>query len=245
MDLISSSTGGVGDRMKNGLKEAWRYLTDWEAVPNSTDPIRFMGGDRINFGQAPVGIEDNSSLSSKLVWPEAFIQRFQSTILCSYRTAIPSDDAQELSSDVGWGCMLRTCQSLLANTLIRLGMEPLDVLDSFLDSSSCPFSIQAIQKAGYDLHHKEMGSWFGPSTAGAALQRLVNEREGPPKLKVLLDQDQVIYQDQVMQLAKSGDNWTPILILVATRLGINQVNPLYFERLKVGRAVTNSKGTRS
>ena len=109
------------------------------------------------------------------------------------------------SCDSGWGCMLRTGQSLLANALIHLhlgrGMYsflpqflrlidfnadwrrppyPLPtsdyatyvkILTWFFDSPDphCPFSVHRMALAGKDLG-KEVGSWFGPSTAAGAIK---------------------------------------------------------------------------
>lgn len=77
------------------------------------------------------------------VWPEAFLKDFESRIWMTYRsnfTPIPRNntpeatssmtlgvrlrsqlmDSQGFTSDTGWGCMIRSGQSLLANTLCIL-----------------------------------------------------------------------------------------------------------------------------
>ena len=88
--------------------------------------------------------EDTVGSSSS--WPEAFLDDFESRIWMTYRsnfTPIPRNntpeatssmtlgvrlrsqlmDSQGFTSDTGWGCMIRSGQSLLANTLsmIQLG----------------------------------------------------------------------------------------------------------------------------
>lgn len=88
--------------------------------------------------------EDTVASSSS--WPEAFLDDFESRIWMTYRsnfTPIPRNntpeatssmtlgvrlrsqlmDSQGFTSDTGWGCMIRSGQSLLANTLsmIQLG----------------------------------------------------------------------------------------------------------------------------
>jgi cysteine protease ATG4 len=77
-------------------------------------------------------------------WPPAFLDDFESRIWCTYRSQFPPiprtpgatgsltlavrirsqfDDPQGFTSDTGWGCMIRSGQSLLANAYLleRLG----------------------------------------------------------------------------------------------------------------------------
>ncbi|KAH9810143.1 hypothetical protein DFH28DRAFT_500928 [Melampsora americana] len=98
-----------------------------------------------------------------------------------------------LTSDAGWGCMLRTGQSLLANAILvaHLGREwrrPISSLTDpsssvvpdpvyarlmswFVDCSSplAPFSVHRFASKGKELG-KEIGEWFGPSTAAGAIK---------------------------------------------------------------------------
>jgi hypothetical protein len=80
---------------------------------------------------------------ASFAWPEAFMKDFESRIWMTYRsnfTPIPRNntpeatssmslgvrlrsqlmDSQSFTSDTGWGCMIRSGQSLLANTLCIL-----------------------------------------------------------------------------------------------------------------------------
>lgn len=81
---------------------------------------------------------------------------------------------------------------------------------------------------------KEVGEWFGPSTAAGAIKSLVNNFE-PAGLKVVNVVDGAIYCSDVEAVAKAGtDQWqNPVLILVGLRLGIDGVNPIYHESIKV------------
>lgn len=180
------------------------------------------------------------------------------------------------TSDAGWGCMLRTGQSLLANALIHLHLsrswrrpthpsyspdyvQYVRILTWFLDNPSplAPFGIHRMALAGKELG-KEVGSWFGPSTAAGAIKRLVGEFEDAG-LEVALAVDSVVYQSDVYaasaasrnQNGVEGDSKTvgtsksrkkgqgppkwgnrPVLILVGIRLGIDGVNPIYYESVK-------------
>lgn len=97
------------------------------------------------------------------------------------------------NSDQGWGCMLRTSQSLLANTLqiLSLGrhwrrskclnlsdysqrkeyVRLVRLLILFMDSPSplSPFSVHRMAVVGKSLG-KEIGEWFGPSTAALTIR---------------------------------------------------------------------------
>lgn len=151
---------------------------------------------------------------------EDFISDFQSRIWCTYRsnfTQISLNDPmmddlgigriptltpksshwllreRTYNSDQGWGCMLRTSQSLLANTLqiLSLGRQwrrskcvdlcdysqrkeyvrLVRLLNLFMDSPSplSPFSVHRMAVVGKSLG-KEIGEWFGPSTAALAIK---------------------------------------------------------------------------
>ncbi|TFK26047.1 hypothetical protein FA15DRAFT_755366 [Coprinopsis marcescibilis] len=166
------------------------------------------------------------------------------------------------SSDSGWGCMLRTGQSLLANALIHvhLGREwrkpPYPVLTGdyatyvhiltwFLDTPApeAPFSVHRMALAGKDLG-TDVGQWFGPSVAAGAIKTLVNSYPDAG-LGVAVAIDGVLYQTDV-HAASHGDHlgrtprrhkrsWgdRPVLLLLGIRLGIEGVNPIYYDTIKM------------
>ncbi|KAJ9126012.1 hypothetical protein QFC24_002284 [Naganishia onofrii] len=199
-----------------------------------------------------------------------------------------------LTADSGWGCMLRTGQSLLANALLSHqtaanrvlpGVDwrlpdtlladgpPLDsqamkdkyatyiqILSWFLDDPSpvCPFSVHRMALVGKQLG-KEVGEWFGPSTAAGAIKTLAN---GFPLcgLSIVTAVDSTIYASDVIEAshqplgewqelvrtmpvrARGGASgahgavggWGDqgVLILAGVRLGMEGVNPLYHDSIK-------------
>jgi cysteine protease ATG4 len=89
------------------------------------------------------GQQQNTTNTSAPGWPEAFLLDFESKIWMTYRSnfpPIPKDagqegnssltlgvrlrsqliEAQGFTSDTGWGCMIRSGQSLLANSMAIL-----------------------------------------------------------------------------------------------------------------------------
>ncbi|KAL1321407.1 cysteine protease ATG4 isoform X2 [Arachis hypogaea] len=105
----------------------------------------------------------------------AFEQDFSSKILVTYRKGFDAIGDSKYTSDVNWGCMLRSSQMLVAQALLfhKLGRswrknidKPLDkeyieILQSFGDSEASAFSIHNLLQAGKD-YGLAVGSWVGP-----------------------------------------------------------------------------------
>ncbi|EPQ61373.1 hypothetical protein GLOTRDRAFT_69761 [Gloeophyllum trabeum ATCC 11539] len=194
-------------------------------------------------------------------WPPEFYADFTSRIWLTYRSQFaPIRGEKGWTSDAGWGCMLRTGQSLLANALLHqlLGRDwrrppaPVYTADYatyvrlitwFLDSPSplCPFSVHRMALAGKELG-KDVGQWFGPSTAAGAIKTLVHAFPDA-NLGVAVAVDSVVYQTDVYA-ASHGQlgsprrsprtSWghRPVLVLVGIRLGLEGVNPIYYDAIK-------------
>ncbi|KAK4686864.1 cysteine protease ATG4, partial [Tremellales sp. Uapishka_1] len=190
-----------------------------------------------------------------------------------------------LTSDAGWGCMLRTGQSMLANSLIHLhlgrgwrlpiakpedaeGLEAyatyVKILSWFMDDPSplCPFSVHRMALIGKELG-KEVGEWFGPSTASGALKTLANSFP-ICGLAVATAVDNTIYKSDVYSASNlPSDGWDElvppsqrrlsgvkygkwgdkaVLIMVGMRLGLDAVNPMYYDTIKALFTIPQSVG---
>jgi cysteine protease ATG4 len=135
-----------------------------------------------------------------LGWPSEYLE---SRIWLTYRSNFPpiaksSDPAAtsamsfstklrnlanpgSFTSDTGWGCMIRSGQSMLANTLAvlqlgrewRLGQQEQEhkaLLQLFADAPEAPFSIHKFVEHGAEACGKHPGEWFGPSATANCIQ---------------------------------------------------------------------------
>ncbi|XP_057956893.1 cysteine protease ATG4-like isoform X2 [Malania oleifera] len=106
---------------------------------------------------------------------DAFELDFSSRILITYRKGFDAIGDSRCTTDVHWGCMLRSSQMLVAQALLfhRLGrswrrslhkplnQEYVEILHLFGDSKASPFSIHNLLQAGM-AYGLAPGSWVGP-----------------------------------------------------------------------------------
>ncbi|KIJ63953.1 hypothetical protein HYDPIDRAFT_112441 [Hydnomerulius pinastri MD-312] len=202
---------------------------------------------------------------------DSALSTLDSDLACGIQAATPSSPRPKKwnwpgsgekgwTSDAGWGCMLRTGQSLLANALLHLHLgrdwrRPpytvrtndfatyVQIITWFLDSPlpQAPFSVHRMALAGKDLG-KDVGQWFGPSTAAGAIKTLVHSFP-EAGLGVSVAADGVVYQSDVYAAsnvhigsprrhARSSWGGRAVLVLIGIRLGIDGVNPIYYEPIK-------------
>lgn len=121
------------------------------------------------------------------------------------------------------------------------------LLSLFIDSPSplAPFSIHRFATLGHSLFDKQVGEWFGPSTAAGTIKHLVNEYEGAG-LGVVSGGDGVVYRSEVESIGRwtKGEEQRPVLVLLGVRLGIDGVNPVYWESVKVRSSSFRGLGTK-
>ncbi|KAJ3758700.1 cysteine protease [Lentinula raphanica] len=225
-------------------------------------------------------------------WPPDFYADFTSRIWLTYRSHFPpirdrpSSPTSTMTnrskwnwtvgglggekgwtSDSGWGCMLRTGQSLLANSLlfVHLGRDwrkppfpemtreyamYVQIVTWFLDTPSelAPFSVHRMALAGKDLG-KDVGMWFGPSTAAGAIKALVHAYpDAGLGVAVAIDDLQMVTQMDVYAASHGASgsyprrgksavhtSWggRPVLVLYGIRLGLDGVNPKYYDTIKM------------
>ncbi|KAJ5162459.1 hypothetical protein N7492_007851 [Penicillium capsulatum] len=162
-------------------------------------------------------------------------------------------DPQGFTSDTGWGCMIRSGQSLLANTLYILTLgrewrrgdraqEESRLLAMFADHPNAPLSIHRFVQHGADSCGKYPGEWFGPSATARCIQLLLAESQ--PQLRVYLTKDTPdVYEDQFERQARDDTGHIrPTLILLGLRLGIEQITSVYWDGLQAALQYPQSMG---
>ncbi|KAI1262032.1 cysteine protease atg4 [Xylariaceae sp. FL1019] len=209
-------------------------------------------------------------------WPPAFLDDFESRIWMTYRSDFPPisksqdpnalaalsfsmrlktqlSDQNGFTSDSGWGCMIRSGQSLLANAMAmqRLGRvwrrgtqeaEERKILASFADDPKAPYSIHNFVRHGASACGKYPGEWFGPSATARCIQALTNTHEQTLRVYSTGDGPDV-YEDNFMKVAKpDGSTFHPTVVLVGTRLGIDKITPVYWEALVASLQMSQSIG---
>lgn len=128
---------------------------------------------------------------------EAFLLDFQSRFWFTYRKGFPRIGSTLFTTDTGWGCMLRTGQSLMAEALARhyfgrswrwwqLNSNPdtsrmalirqlhSQIIQEFADlpEEECPqarFSVHRLAQEGAKIG-TPIGQWFGPSILSKVLK---------------------------------------------------------------------------
>ncbi|KAF9540727.1 Cysteine protease atg4b [Mortierella hygrophila] len=182
-------------------------------------------------------LRTNPSSTTSTLTPEQatlslFMMDFQSRLWFTYRKDLERIEPSFYTCDSGWGCMMRTGQSLLAQAFVqvlmgrewrvhhhdqpqptqrRQGRRYKEIVSWFVDEAERPYSIHRIAKQGLALD-KRIGEWFGPSTVAHALKRLTKSHNDCP-LKVIVPMDGTVRVSAVLRAASS--HYTPQLSTTA------------------------------
>lgn len=220
-------------------------------------------------------------------WPHAFLDDFESRIWMTYRsnfTPIPRSqepsthssmsfsvrlrnltEREGFTSDTGWGCMIRSGQSLLANTLVMLHLgrdwrrdyntasdhssastqREAEILSLFADSPDAPFSIHRFVQHGASACGKHPGQWFGPSATASCIKELSTECAAAGLRVYITPSASEVYEDRFRSIAAaspSDPTIKPTLILLGIRLGLDRITPVYHEALKSSLTYPQSIG---
>ncbi|KAF9580761.1 Cysteine protease atg4 [Lunasporangiospora selenospora] len=228
-------------------------MVDDEVVHEANDPIAARSRTCVpppsNLSNEPIHLMGKFYPPSPTQWTDFQRDFTQGLIWCTYRHSYPPIRPSNCTTDVGWGCMLRSGQGLLSNALAIQFMgrgwnrpgpgdphweDYVRLLSWFLDDMNArsPFSVHRIALLGKQLG-KNIGEWFGPSTTSQVTKALVHNFP-ECNLGVYVTTDGVIYKDQVEEAAKTKQTgeFGHLLILVTIRLGIDKLNPIYNEAIK-------------
>ncbi|RMZ79596.1 hypothetical protein DV737_g3299, partial [Chaetothyriales sp. CBS 132003] len=235
--------------------------------PAKPRPSSFDDGQPISGDNVPSVSNDPADGG----WPLPFLEDFESRAWMTYRSNFPPiprsqepsagltlsvrlrnfGERDGFSSDTGWGCMVRSGQSLLANALIMLHLgrqwrrpSPLPppslppdhgesqspassttpseagIIALFADSPLAPFSIHNFVSHGATSCNVHPGQWFGPSATASCIAGLASANLSLPMCNLRVSPD------------SANSTVQPTLILLAVRLGIDRITPVYHEALK-------------
>lgn len=253
--LESDSNKGGAPGLSFSLGQIWRQITSYNSLEvigdNGTDgnPIIIMGYSYTNVKEAEEKMAQQICLTYRFGFepiprsvngpnPLTFLGSmvFSKNMLLNngYRFH-ELMDKNNFTSDVGWGCMIRTSQSLLANAFLRLlyFQDDKRVIDLFQDNTSSPFSLHNFIAIAGELPLKvQPGEWFGPNAASLSILRLCERYSNIPdlpKLKVLISENGDLYDDQILKLFTQ--DLLGLLILFPVRLGIEKINNYYHKSL--------------
>ncbi|PGH30532.1 hypothetical protein GX50_06712 [[Emmonsia] crescens] len=265
------------NKRRDGNKSDSDKPTKATAATRSSDsgssPNRQLLSFANNRESTTTSTSTSTSTSGQQDWPAAFLDDFESKIWLTYRSSFPlilksSDpnaasamtlgvrlrsqlvDSQGFTTDTGWGCMIRSGQSLLANALAILSLgrdwrrgtkikEESNLLSLFADDPKAPFSIHRFVEHGASACGKYPGEWFGPSATARCIQALSSECKHAGLNVYVTSDGSDVYEDRFRAIASGGGTGTdtdtgihPTLILLGIRLGIDRVTPVYWEALK-------------
>jgi cysteine protease ATG4 len=147
----------------------------------------------------------------------AFHLDFISCIWISYRSGFPPIRPSTLTSDAGWGCMLRCGQMVLSGSLIRIyvgrrwrfsNLKPpprnyIEVIKMFADDPSAPFSIHNIARTGQERFNLPIGQWFSPTAVSDVMAYLAQVSPVADDLAIYVARDAAIYRSEVFKLAQT------------------------------------------
>ncbi|PJF19610.1 Atg4p [Paramicrosporidium saccamoebae] len=186
---------------------------------------------------------------------EDFLQTFESCFWFTYRRDFPRLLPSILSSDAGFGCMIRAGQSMMAEALARILLDPdrrlaqiygspetlakyRRILALFLDSAdpTATFSILHLTRVGVQ-YGTPIGQHFNPSVLSRALRTQC-------RLDPSIPFDVFLVKQGIIPLyrLKEAVVLRPQLILMPLRLGADTLNADYSVLIKAALSSPHSLG---
>ncbi|OZJ02535.1 hypothetical protein BZG36_04138 [Bifiguratus adelaidae] len=230
---------------------------DSDQLSLSSFNLPFETMSSVSRPNSPFSGTNSSDLSNNQLQLVQFIQDFQSLAAFSYRKDFSRFMQTYLTSDAGWGCMHRCCQSLLCNAMLirTFGRDHgkirkddprwrryVEIISLFMDDPSpeAGFSIYKLVEAG-KLYGTNVAEWFGPTITAKVIELLATEIS--LDLAICVCSDAAVYKSDVMQYLQSHDgSLQPTLLLIATRLGLETINPVYYPSIQACFKLKQSVG---
>ena len=81
---------------------------------------------------------------------------------------------------------------------------------------------------------RPVGTWFGPNAVAQAIKKMT-VYDPQQRLQVYVAMNNALVISEVMS---SSIPWQPLLLFIPVRLGIHEINPTYFDSLKVCTSIS-------
>jgi cysteine protease ATG4 len=165
-------------------------------LPDSAQPL-YLLGERYNVRTQTPEEHDGGPMPADEAEVERLWRHWLSCTAFTYRTGMPPLPGG-LTTDVGWGCTLRSGQMLLARALTVQCLGPewrwsdsseqssdvyAHILRLFNDAPESPCGLHALVRHGAPCGVK-VGFWLGPHVVCNAIQALVRHNFAPGQLNV-------------------------------------------------------------
>jgi cysteine protease ATG4 len=187
-----------------------------------------------------LGIEYKEPCDKKII--STIRQDIKSRLWFTYRRDFSPIGESSITSDAGFGCMMRSGQSLLAQAFINLYLgrdwrctstlpqKIFDIMDLFLDIREAPYSIHKIVHVG-TMFNVKIGEWFGPTTIANVLSKLCTLHFDENPFQIIVSDQSCVYLDEIENLCIKDKVFTPCVLLMPLRLGLDKLNSIYYSSL--------------
>lgn len=171
-----------------------------------------------------LGKKSNIEINKSLIW-------------ITYRSGFPKISGSDLTSDVGWGCTLRSSQMMLANALKRKYPEDM-IIKLFSDYPSLmnPYSIHNMLIHG-KCFGKKIGEQFGPNATCTMLKKCNQFNPKNP-----IDINIHVIENTIYKDCFSSQDWKTTVIFIPLRLGLKDINSEYIDSIKKTFELSQSLG---
>jgi cysteine protease ATG4 len=125
--------------------------------------------------------------------------------LYTYREKFSSLPRSNITTDKGWGCLIRTSQMLLAETLKRHSVDEFDHR-WFRDDTDAIFSIHSLVRAVANPDAPFRADYWSPSLGCDAIRKVLARAPLSRKLRAYVVESGTAYNEEVCRLLQDGSS---------------------------------------